>query len=162
MTCPSCAREIGDDSDFCPACGHLLIEDAALACKKHGSRRAVSVCIICSEPVCSSCSRTVDKRTFCDEHDRITVEQDWALAYESSELNDAELARAVLEEAGFNVVVRDFSPIGYVWDGSGDSAFSRTALKKQAKVFVPIGDVLRARDTLDEWAGGQESGDPDS
>ena len=76
------------------------------------------------------------------------------MVYSSNEINDAELARAVLQEAGFNVVVRDFLPIGYVWDGAGDSSFSRLALKKPAKVFVPIEDYLSASEALDEWSGG--------
>lgn len=96
----------------------------------------------------------VGGRAFCSEHAHVHVEQDWAMVYSSNEINDAELARAVLEEAGFNVVVRDFLPIGYVWDGAGDSSFSRLALKKPAKVFVPIENFLSASKALDEWSGG--------
>jgi hypothetical protein len=85
----------------------------------------------------------------------VEVEQDWALVYSSNDVNDAELAKSVLEEAGFKVVTRDFLPIGYVWDGAGDSSFSRLALKKPAKVFVPIQDYLSASEALDEWSGGE-------
>ncbi len=94
-------------------------------------------------------------RAFCHDHRMVEVEQDWALVYSSNDVNDAELAKSVLEEAGFKVVTRDFLPIGYVWDGAGDSSFSRLALKKPAKVFVPIQDYLSASEALDEWSGGE-------
>ena len=154
MNCPKCETTIADDSDFCPSCGTLLISPEKVFCERHGSRRAVAACIICSTPVCEGCVKIVGGRGFCPDHAHVHVEQEWAMVYSSNEINDAELARAVLQEAGFNVVVRDFLPIGYVWDGAGDSSFSRLALKKPAKVFVPIEDYLSASEALDEWSGG--------
>jgi len=87
----------------------------------------------------------------------VPIEQDFALVYSASDINDAELARAVLDSRGFTVVVRDFTPIGYVWDGAGDSSFSRSVLRKLAKVFVPIPDYLRALVVLNEWSTGKKT-----
>jgi len=101
--------------------------------------------------------KIVDDRALCIDHQSVEMEQDFALVYSSSDINDAELARAVLDSRGFTVVVRDFTPIGYVWDGAGDSPFSRSALRKLAKVFVPIPDYLRALVVLNEWSTGKEA-----
>jgi hypothetical protein len=86
----------------------------------------------------------------------VKIEQDYALVYSSADIADAELARAVLDSRGFKVVVRDFTPIGYVWDGAGDSTLSREMLRKQAKVFVPIPDYAAALVVLNEWSTGTE------
>jgi len=99
----------------------------------------------------------VDGRVLCREHVAVPIEQDFALVYSASDINDAELARAVLDSRGFTVVVRDFTPIGYVWDGAGDSSFSRSVLRKLAKVFVPIPDYLRALVVLNEWSTGKKT-----
>lgn len=156
MNCPRCHTAIADDSEYCPSCGALLEAAGSVRCEKHGGRPAVAACIICALPLCNDCARMVDGRVFCEEHRRIEVEQDWALAYSSTDVNDAELAKSVLEEAGFKVVTRNFLPIGYVWDGAGDSAISRSMLRKPAKIFVPVQDYLNASEALDEWSGGAE------
>jgi RNA polymerase subunit RPABC4/transcription elongation factor Spt4 len=156
LTCPHCHTVIADDSEYCPSCGALLVAEGSVSCEKHGSRPAVAACIICALPLCKDCVQNVGDRSFCDEHRNIEVEQDWALVYASTDVNDAELAKSVLEEAGFNVVTRDFLPIGYIWDGAGDSSMSRSMLRKPAKVFVPVQDYLSASETLDEWSGGAD------
>lgn len=102
--------------------------------------------------------RDVGGRSFCEEHRRIEVEQDWALVYASTDVNDAELAKSVLEEAGFKLVTRDFLPIGSIWDGAGDSSISRSMLHKPAKIFVRVEDYLSASEALDEWSGGTDQG----
>jgi RNA polymerase subunit RPABC4/transcription elongation factor Spt4 len=154
LNCPACHTAIADDSDFCPSCGKLLIDPKTVTCERHDTRPAIAGCIICSTPVCEKCVRMVDGRAFCTDHADVHVEQGWALVYSSNEISDAELAKTVLVEAGFKVVVRDFLPIGYVWDGAGDSSFSRLALKKPAKVFVQVEDYLGASEALDDWSGG--------
>ena len=155
MNCPQCHTAIADDSDFCPSCGKMLLDPKSVSCERHGTRHAVAACIICSTPLCEKCVKMVHGRAFCADHVGVQVEQGWAMVYSSHDINDAELAKSVLEEAGDNVVVRDFLPIGYVWDGAGDSAFSRLALKKPAKVFVEVDNYLEASRALDEWSGGE-------
>ena len=120
------------------------------------------MCVICQQPFCSSCVKWIDGKALCADHVTVKIEQDFALVYSSSDINDAELARAILDSRGFHVVVRDFNPIGYVWEGAGDSAFSRSALRKLAKIFVPIPDYLRAIVVLNEWSTGKETPDPTS
>jgi hypothetical protein len=45
-----------------------------------------------------------------------------------------------------------------VWDGGGDSALSRSAISKPAKVFVPIPEYLKAKESLEEWKSGAVEG----
>lgn len=158
LKCPRCHTAIADDSEYCPSCGALLLAEGSVRCEVHSSRKAVAACIICSLPLCKDCVRMVGGRSFCDEHRKIEVEQGWALVYAATDVNDAELAKSVLEEAGFKVVTRDFLPIGYIWDGAGDSSMSRSMLHKPAKVFVRVEDYLSASEALDEWSGGTEEG----
>jgi hypothetical protein len=96
---------------------------------------------------------------FCLEHKEIEVQQDWAIVFKSTDINDSELVKSFLETNGFKVLVQDFTPIGYVWDGGGDSSLSRSALRKPAKVFVPIPEYLKAAEAVREWkSGARESG----
>jgi len=97
------------------------------------------------------CGETNDGRLFCSEHLDVVLEDDWAEVLRSTDINEAELAKAILDGVGFHVEVRDFGSIGFVWDGGGDSSLSRSQLGKPARVFVPISELLQARETLREW-----------
>jgi hypothetical protein len=84
----------------------------------------------------------------------VEVQQDWARIFQSSDINEAGLVRSVLQSACFTVQVQNFSSIGFVWDGGGDSSLSRSALSKPAKVLVPIPEYIDAVKTLQEWNSG--------
>ena len=160
MACPHCAEEITNDSDFCPHCGLLLHDDAAVCCDVHTANRAAGVCIICRTLVCAECGQQVSGRMFCTAHRDVEVLQDWALVCESTEIAEAELARSVLEENGHRVIVQNFTSVGYVWDGGGDSPISRSNVNKPAKVFVPIPEYLDAVIVLTEWGSRTIAEDP--
>jgi hypothetical protein len=85
------------------------------------------------------------------EHKKVEVQQDWAMVFESTEINDSELSKSVLEAAGFRVLVQNFASVGYAWDGGGDSPQSRSNLSRPAKVFVPIPEYLGALKAIKEW-----------
>jgi len=155
--CPFCGTMCSEGSDFCPHCGTLYPSAGDTACTDHSSRQAAGVCVICQQPFCVDCLKRVDGRFLCARHMNVKIEQEFALVYSSSNINDAELARAILDERGFHVVVRDFTPIGYVWDGAGDSALSRSLLRKLAKIYVPIPDYMRALVVLNEWSTGSDA-----
>ncbi len=105
--------------------------------------------------VCEECGKTVYGRNFCLEHRGVEVQQDWARAFQSTDINDSELVKSLLESNGFRVLVQNFTPMGYAWDGGGDSSISRSQLSKPAKVFVPIPEYLRAEEALREWKSGE-------
>ncbi|HEY6951392.1 MAG TPA: hypothetical protein VI758_03230 [Bacteroidota bacterium] len=128
-------------------------------CETHQDREAIGVCIICRTLVCERCSSTVKGRTFCTDHREVEVQQDWALVFQSTEINDAELIKSILEKSQYRVLVQNFGSIGYAWDGGGDSPQSRSNLSRPARVFVPIPEYLEAATTIQEWQSSPSEGD---
>jgi RNA polymerase subunit RPABC4/transcription elongation factor Spt4 len=152
--CPQCAEEITDDSDFCPHCGVLFSGASGQVCDLHPDRPATGICIICRDLVCDACEKIVRGRSFCGGHQNVEVQQDWARIFQSTDINESELIRAFLEGSGHKVLVQNFAPVGFVWDGGGDSAVSRSNMSKPAKIFVPIPEYLKAKESLEEWESG--------
>jgi hypothetical protein len=155
IRCGSCNEEITPDSEFCPHCGVLFSGASAEKCDTHPANLAQGICIICRTLVCEECGKSVHGRIFCLEHKAVEVQQDWARVFQSTDINDSGLVKALLESNGFKVLGQNFAPIGYVWDGGGDSALSRSNISKPAKVFVPIPEYLRAEEALKEWKSGE-------
>jgi hypothetical protein len=151
IPCPHCGEEITEDSDFCPHCGTLFEAAGKPMCETHPSAPAVGVCVICQKLLCRSCAKHAGGRMFCQDHRTVKVQQDWAEIVRSSDMNEAELVRAVLEKAGFKVQKQNFDSIGFAWDGGGDSPQSRSNLSRPAIVLVPIPEYLKARAAIDEW-----------
>jgi len=149
--CPNCGGDVTEDSDFCPHCGELYPAAQNAYCDTHQTTNATGVCIICRKLVCPGCSKVVHGRTLCEDHIRVEVQQDWANVFESTEINDAELIKSVLEKAQFHVLGQNFGSIGYAWDGGGDSPQSRSNLMRPAKVFVPIPEYVEAFEAVREW-----------
>lgn len=148
--CLHCGEDVTLESDFCPHCGELFISEGQLQCEVHSERDALGICIICHAAVCRKCRHRVWGRTFCGDHKRVEVAQDWANVFESSDVHEAEFIRSLLESHDFKVLVQNFQSIGFTWHG-GESAVSRSQLGKPAKVFVPIPTYLRAQKTIKEW-----------
>ena len=151
MNCTNCRGEFTRDSDFCPHCGVLFQGIGTLRCETHAQKISSGVCVICRKVVCTECSRLVNGRTLCTDHQKIEIQQDWARVFQSTEIGDSELVKAVLESEGFHIQVQNFNSIGFVWDGGGDSPISRSNINRPAKVFVPIPEYLRAAETIEEW-----------
>jgi RNA polymerase subunit RPABC4/transcription elongation factor Spt4 len=156
--CDNCKGEITQDSDFCPHCGMLFEEAGEIPCDSHADRRGWGVCIICRKVVCDEDGILVDGRAFCPEHDQVVVQQDWAQVFSSSDVEEAELCKSVLEANGFKVQVQNFQSVGYVWGGGGDSMISRSNLGRPAIVLVPIPEFVKAAEMLAEWEAGTIEG----
>jgi hypothetical protein len=155
ISCSSCGEEITPDSEFCPHCGILFAAAEKEKCDTHPANLAQGICIICRTLLCEECGKKVHGRNFCLEHQGVEVQQDWARAFQSTDINDSELVKSLLESNGFKVLVQNFTPMGYAWDGGGDSPISRSTLNKPAKVLVPIPEYLRAEEALKEWKSGE-------
>lgn len=158
IRCSHCRGEVTEDSDFCPHCGYLLT-DEPLTCQEHPDREASGVCIVCRRLVCDLCSDENERRVFCLDHIDVIIDGDWAEVFRSTDIMEAELAKAVLQEARFHVEVQNFDSIGYAWDGGGESALSRANLNSPAKVFVPLSEYLEAKQVLHEWRSGTADND---
>lgn len=150
IRCSNCQGEVTEDSEYCPHCGYLLT-DEPLQCERHPGNGASGVCIVCRRTVCEECSEENDRRVFCLDHLDVIVDGDWAEVFRSTDVNEAELARAVLEGSKFHVEVQNFGSIGYAWDGGGESPLSRVNLNSPAKVFVPLSEYLDAKQVLEDW-----------
>ena len=150
-TCSNCDEEVTTDSDFCPHCGVLFVEDDSIRCQTHTEKPASGVCILCRTLICSSCSMEEKGRLLCEGHAGVSVQEDWAEVFRSTDVNEAEMAKAFLESQGFKIHMLNFGSIGYVWDGGGESPLSRSALNKPVQVFVPIPDYLQAKGVLEDW-----------
>lgn len=155
VACSRCGGEVYEDNDFCPHCGVLFDKAGQVACDTHPDQPAVGVCIICRRVLCAQCEKRRIGRSFCSEHRKVEVAEDWVKVFQSHEVTEADLARAVLQTAGFKVQMQNFSSIGYLWEGGGDSPVSRMQVGRPAKVFVPIPDFERALETLKEWDSGR-------
>jgi hypothetical protein len=123
-------------------------------CDTHPLVAAAGICIICRKLICDECGKIVRGRCFCLDHQRVEVQQDWALVFKSTDINESEFAKSFLESNGFKVLVQNFTPMGYAWDGGGDSPLSRSNLNKPAKVFVPIPEYVKAEEAVREWKSG--------
>ncbi len=154
ITCSNCSGEVTEDSDFCPHCGYLLTDTNPM-CDTHTDNEAGGVCIICRRLVCDLCSEENDRRVFCLEHLDVIVNGDWAEAFRSTDVHEAELAKSLLQDAKLYMEVQNFGSVGYAWDGGADNAQSRSNLNSPAKIFVPIDQYLKAKEVLDEWQSGK-------
>lgn len=155
-TCDECGNEVTPDSDFCPNCGVLFPGDIPLPCDTHGSKVATGVCVVCNTLVCSACSKSRKGRLLCTVHAGVVLEEGWAEVFRSTDVNEAEMAKAFLESEGYTVHPTDFGSVGYVWDGGGDSSISRSALNKPARLFVPIPGYVKAKEVLQDWQSSSE------
>ncbi len=79
------------------------------------------------------------------------------MVFKSTEINDAELVKSVLQSAQHKVLVQNFNSVGYAWDGGGDSPQSRSNLGRPAKVFVPIPEYQNAVRVIGEWESSSSS-----
>ena len=73
------------------------------------------------------------------------------MVFKSTEINDAELVKSLLQSARHKVLVQNFNSVGYAWDGGGDSPQSRSNLGRPAKVFVPIPEYEDALRVIGDW-----------
>jgi hypothetical protein len=153
--CPQCTEEVTSDSDFCPHCGVLFDEAGDVMCDLHPQIPAQGVCIICRNVVCPECGFDVLGRVVCAEHKAVTVQEDWAEVYQSTDITEAELIKSVLEVSGHKVQAQNFNSIGFIWDGGGDSSISRSNINKPAQVFVPIPEYIDAKSIVAEWLESQ-------
>jgi RNA polymerase subunit RPABC4/transcription elongation factor Spt4 len=154
--CEHCSNEVTLDSEFCPNCGSLFPGDIPLHCDTHSSKVATGVCVVCHALLCSACGTSPHSRLLCPAHAVVILEEGWAEVFRSTDVNEAEMAKAFLESEGYTVNPTDFGSVGYVWDGGGDSSMSRSALNKPARLFVPIPDYVKAKEVLQDWQSSSE------
>ncbi len=148
--CGNCNGEVTVDSDFCPHCGQIFEQAGESPCDTHPERKALAVCIICRKTLCEKCRTKVKRRSFCEQHQSIEVEEDWAKIYQSSDVHEAEMVKAVLAGAGVKVEAQNLSPAS-ISTYFGEIALFRAFMRYPAKIFVPIPEFVRAMEVLQDW-----------
>ncbi len=145
VPCAHCGGDVTPDSDFCVHCGTLLFGKKS-QCETHPGRTAVAVCVLCRRLMCSNCARETGRRFFCEKHQKVEVEEDWALVFQSVNFFEASVARTKLEGDGVNVSVQNDHSIGYF--GFMDTPIGRTNLEHPVKIFVPFDQYVVAAQLL--------------
>ncbi len=80
----------------------------------------------------------------CEEHRKVEVSEDWAVAFQSVDYYEANIVRGKLESAGITVNPRNNASIGFIADGFIEGPIGRSILKYPVKVFVPLDQYLDA------------------
>lgn len=155
-SCPVCTEEVTEDSDYCPHCGTLFSAAGNVVCDTHPDKVAEGVCVICGTVVCVECSSVTMGRFLCREHSLVELRQDWAKVFEATDITEAELVKSLLDSNGIPTQAVNFGSIGFIWDGGGDSAVSRSNISKPAKLFVPIPKFTEAVRMVEEWSSADE------
>jgi len=151
IICSNCKREIETDSDFCPTCGFLIIED--IKCTIHTSADADYVCVICSAPFCNNCGVIVSGIFLCAEHDFYEVYEGMARVYGSSDFAQVNYIKDCLEQATLHPFIysRKASPMHL---GGTDYSLFRASgdfhTINEIKVMVPCAEVLAAEQIINE------------
>jgi hypothetical protein len=147
VQCFHCGGNVTPDSDFCVHCGTMLFGRKS-QCETHRERTAIAVCVLCHRLLCSDCARKVGGRFFCEKHQKVEVEEDWAVVFQSLDIFEASVVRTKLEGDGINISVQNDHSIGYF--GFMDTPIGRTNLEHPVKLFVPFDQYVLASQLLVE------------
>lgn len=153
VICDNCESTIDDDSDFCPFCGGLFLED--VKCEVHPDKDAIGVCVICQSPICGSCAGRTDDYFLCKEHANYEIYQGMARIYGTSDFALSEFVNDSLIKAGFHPFnySRKTSPISL---GGLDYSLYRASgefdghIINEIKIMVPLSEVIDAEKIIDE------------
>ncbi len=145
VPCVRCGGDVTPDSDFCVHCGTLLFGKKS-QCETHPERGAVAVCVLCRRLMCSDCAKEINGRSFCEEHRKVEVEEEWVLVFQSVDFFEASVVRTKLEGADITVSAQNEHSIGYL--GFMDTPIGRTNLEHPVKIFVPFDQYVVAAQLL--------------
>jgi len=147
--CGNCFEPVTVGSDFCVHCGVLVSEDDFF-CEEHPDSTATAVCVICRRLMCELCAKKKGVKILCEEHKKVEISEDWAVAFQSVDYYEANIVRGKLESAGITVNPRNNASIGFIADGFIEGPIGRTILKYPVKVFVPLDQYLKAIEIVKE------------
>ena len=151
--CDNCELEVEADSDFCPRCGTIFIEN--ITCEDHKERDAEGVCVVCSKPVCKECGHKVNSTFLCNQHDGYEIYEGMARVYGSSDISQINYIKGCLEDESLHPFIysRKSSPMHL---GGTDYSLFRASgdfnghLINEIKLMVPCNEVLEAEKLITE------------
>ena len=147
--CANCFESIAGESEFCVHCGIIISEDDFF-CERPPESKAIAVCVICRRLMCEGCAKKKGVKMLCDEHKKVEISEDWAVAFQSVDYYEANIVRGKLESAGITVNPRNNASIGFIADGFIEGPIGRSILKYPVKVFVPLDQYLTAIEIVKE------------
>jgi hypothetical protein len=155
--CEKCDAEVGEDAEFCPACGALFME--GVVCKEHPSVGAEGVCVICDTPCCGECGAEKASPFLCNAHSEYEVMEGMARVYGTADTLQAHYIAKCLEQAGLAPFVysRRFNPGP---DVAQNFLFPqvRGETLSELKVCVPFDEVTAAEALLKDLLLGAPGG----
>ncbi|MCF8267506.1 MAG: hypothetical protein K9I69_05430 [Ignavibacteriales bacterium] len=159
IICGKCDSEIGSDSDYCPECGALFVND--VFCRRHKNDLASGVCVICGEPYCSGCLNSVNNIYLCHAHEEIEIFQGHAKIASGDNIYCRYLIGLLTENDFhpflYNLMSSAHTPISLA--GQSFNIFDvRGNNVNELKVMVPFDEFNEALKFLEEL---EESGEID-
>jgi hypothetical protein len=153
LLCDNCELEIEVNSEFCPRCGSIFIEE--VKCEKHPENEAEGVCVICAGPGCYECGNTSNNIFLCNEHKHYDIFEGMAKVFGTSDEINIQFVKKCLEE-------NDLHPFIYSKKSSqmqlggidysliNISADSDNKVLNEIKLLVPCGEVIEAEKVINE------------
>lgn len=151
--CTNCSFEADDDSDYCPRCGTLFIEN--IKCETHSKDEAEGVCVICWEPFCSDCSHSVNNIFLCNEHNDYEVYEGMAKVFGTSDEIQIHYVKSCLEGNSFHPFIHSKKSTPMQLGGNDQSLINlsgswREKIINEIKLLVPCNEVLEAEKLISE------------
>lgn len=150
--CDNCDFQADDDSDYCPRCGTLFIEN--INCENHKKNEAKGVCVICGNPYCIHCGHSVKNIFLCNEHDYYEIYEGMAKVFGTSDEVQIHYVKNCLDENSFHPFIysKKSTPMQLGGDDKSLINFSGGGEKiiNEIKLLVPCGEVMEAEKLISE------------
>jgi len=143
IKCTSCGTVVEDDSDYCPRCGTLLIDN--IFCVSHKQVEAAGVCLICGEPFCKKCGHRMSNVFLCNLHNHYEIYEGMARVYGTSDEVQIHFVKHCLEEESLHPYI--FSVESYL-GGTDYMMFRSSGQMNEIKLMVPCAEVLQAEEII--------------
>ncbi len=152
-SCINCELGIETDSEFCPRCGILFVND--VFCITHTDIKAAGVCVICAQPFCDLCTNDKHNVILCSSHSGYEIYEGMAKVIGTSDEVKIQHFKSIFEESGLHPFVysRKSSPMHL---GGTDYSLFRASgdfnghIINEIKLMVPCGEVLEAEKLIAE------------
>ena len=152
-SCKNCNQEIEDDSEYCPRCGTIFMND--VFCIIYTDVEATGVCVICADPYCNICGNHHKKVFLCEPHLKHEIYEGMAKVFGTSDEVEIQHLKSILEESGLHPFIysRKSSPMHL---GGTDYSLFRASgdfnghIINEIKLMVPCGEVLEAEKLISE------------
>jgi hypothetical protein len=151
--CDFCELDIQSDSEFCPRCGTILIED--VFCNTHPDIEAYGVCVICAVACCEICGHSKNNVFLCNDHEDYEIYEGMARVFGASDEAQLQHIKGFLEQSELHPFIysRKSSPMHL---GGTDYSLFRASgdfdghIINEIKLMVPCSEVLEAEKLISE------------